>query len=117
MTHVDSVEMIRDGGSLAACFQGSDGGRYWVFFEICTTTVAGRSQRHRYRTPIVLDRTSGQHFAITWRHALSFLDLVETFPLDEHSIRWLRIMREVAKTEGALPASIDPFFGEPNRPQ
>lgn len=111
VTHVDSVEMIRDGGSLAASVRGSDSGTYWILFRIDMTIHAdGRWERRCYQAPIMLDRTSGRHVGITWTHALSFLDRIERFRLAEDSARWLRTMREVAEAESALPASISPFI-------
>lgn len=103
ISHVLGVEMIRDGGSLAACFRGSDGSEYWLMFPVNLVLDAdGLRERRRYLAPVVLDRLCGTAFAITWTHAQVFLDQVEAFPLDEASQRWLRIMRDTAGVEGAL---------------
>ncbi|NOT89759.1 MAG: hypothetical protein HOP03_16505 [Lysobacter sp.] len=102
ISHVLSVEMIRDGGSLAADFRGADGCEYWLFFPIDLTSHAtGLPEECGYLAPTVLDRLCGREFAITWKHALVFLDQIEAFPLCETSQRWLSTMREVAIAEGA----------------
>lgn len=101
ISHILGVEMIRDSGSLAACFRGSDGSEYWLMFPVDPASdVSGLSEWRDYLAPVVIDRLCGTAFAITWTHAQVLLDQVEAFPLDEPSQRWLRIMRDIATAEG-----------------
>lgn len=53
---VNSVEMIRDGGSLAASFQGKNGSEYWLFFRLLHRTLpTGILERLGYAKPVVVE--------------------------------------------------------------
>jgi len=61
ISHVLSVEMIRDGGSLAADFCGADGCEYRLFFPIdLSMNTVGLPEQRGYLAPIILDRLYGR---------------------------------------------------------
>ena len=106
---VFGIEMIRDGGSLAAIFQGLDGGEYWVLLKVRLKVIAGVIERLGYEEPAVLDRLNQREIAISWQHAQILLSQIAPFLDGERKRRWLNIMIEAVSANGALPGGIERF--------
>lgn len=60
--HSLSAEMIRDGGSLAMCFE-SEGQSFWLFFPL---VMDEHHTRVCYKDPVVINRTLGTEESILW---------------------------------------------------
>jgi hypothetical protein len=98
---VDSVEMIRDGGSLAAVFQGSNGSRYWLFIKIDVEILAsGEWQRTHYLKPIVYERPHGAAVELSWQHAKVFLNQMRWLLQTQRHEGMLEIMMTVIDAKG-----------------
>lgn len=112
-----SVEMIRDGGSLAATFQGSNGSEYWLFFEIRFHELpSGERERLGHNDPVVFVRQVGVPSGISWRHAENLLHQLRPLVRDDSSLKWLEVMEATAAANGHLPTGIDRFMGRPVNP-
>ena len=109
-----SVEMIRDGGSLAAVFQGSNGSEYWLSFEVRTRELpSGEIERLGYKDPVVVERKIGLSLGTSWQHALIMLHQMRPLVRDESSLKWLQVMEATAEAHGQLPAGVEPVLGKP----
>lgn len=105
---VDSVEMIRDGGSFGALFRGPDGSQYSLVLQLRTQDLpSGDVERLGYDAPAVIDRLAQRSFQITWKQASILLDQIAILSENERDLHWVCIMREVIATEGKLPGSIE----------
>jgi hypothetical protein len=105
---VDSVEMIRDGGSLGAAFRGTDGSKYSLFFQLRSQTLpSGNMERLGYEVPAVVDRLAQRSSPVTWEHASILLDQIARLSERERDLHWIGVMREVIDSEGQLPSSIE----------
>jgi hypothetical protein len=116
---VENIELIRDGGSLAATFESDGGSRYILFLEIRLDDRA-RSNRKmaRYDQPVLIDcdptkrppntkrilysELGGPRDSISWNQARVLLEEISklarlTNPL--HS-GWLKNMVDVASSDG-----------------
>lgn len=108
---VHSVEMIRDGGSLAATFQGSDCCDYWLFLEVqIRKHPSGEWERLGYADPVIIDRLIGTSTPINWQHAQIFLKQIRSMVFAERDVKWLECMEMVIATHGQVPPSIDRFL-------
>jgi len=107
-----SVEMIRDGGSLAAVFQGKDASNYWLFFPLRQKKLAsGQIERLGYNTPQIVDRLTGTSIDISWVHALMLVNQMEPLLRETSDRKWLDAMRITAQEQGALPPGIARYLG------
>jgi hypothetical protein len=103
--------MIRDGGSLAAVWQGVDGAEYWLFFKIkIERRNDGTSQRVAYSSPVIVDRLTGMHFDVSWEHALVLLHQMRLLVSEDGHMHWLETMECTARTCGQIPPGIDRTF-------
>jgi len=108
---VDSVEMIRDGGSLAAIFHGGDSCEYWLFFEIrMSNSNPNVAERLGYAEPRVVNRHTNSAVEITWEHAAVMLRQIEELAHRGHDRQWLQKMQAVAGSSGALPDDVGRFM-------
>jgi len=106
---VDSVEMMRDGGSLAAIFHASDSCEYWLFFEILMRDLDGRTvERMGYAAPKIVNRHTHLDVLISWAQASTLLRQIDTMLCRNRGrdLNWLRTMQGVAASNGALPADM-----------
>lgn len=109
---VHSVEMIRDGGSLAAVFQGTDGCEYWVCLPVRQHRLpSGEWERTGYKDPAVVDRLAQRQLPISWQQAQVFLSQVRPLLHAERDFRWFQILSEAVQLQGALPAAVTRDFG------
>jgi hypothetical protein len=105
---VDSVEMIRDGGSLAAVFHGTDSCEYWLFLEILTQTLGPNEiEKLGYAKPQIVDRLTGTVRQISWQHAAALLGEIGGMIHRERDVKWHGVMKRVIACEGNLPHEIE----------
>jgi len=101
-----TAEKIRDGGSLALCFQ-SAGQSFWLFFPIVHQYPHNGEQ---YRSPLVINRTLNQEEPISWENAASWLSRALEELTDDSSRKWAAIMLEVAQHQGHYPKELPPYI-------
>ena len=103
-----SVEMIRDGGSLAAVFQGSNGSKYWLFFEHDSRKLpSGGLERVGYKSPVVVERQVGLPISVSWVQATVMLHQMRPLVPNPASRKWLDTMEAVAESQGKLPTGVE----------
>ena len=101
---VESVEMIRDGGSLAAVFQGGDGCRYWLLLQILRHPPAfGNRKRSGYDDPVIVDRLTKMSIPVSWTQARILLNQIRLLVREERDLKWLACMDRVVAARGNLP--------------
>jgi hypothetical protein len=103
------VEMIRDGGSLAATFEIEGGRKFILYIPIAETMRV-------WREPVLIDPEkrvttsdlSGDFVPVPWAQARQVLAEMATLssPLDALQSDWLRLMSEVAEYEGRMRAAL-----------
>ena len=104
--------MTRDGGSLAAIFQGSNGSDYWLFFKVKLSNLpSGETERLGYSSPVVIDRLTGTEMPVSWQHAIALLHQMTPFLFEARDRKWLRAMETTAEGLGRSPPEIDRIFG------
>lgn len=112
---VHSIEMVRDGGSLAAVFQGGDGAEYWLLFEVELRELAsGEVVRLGYQHPVVVERQVGTQVEVSWEHSCVLLSQMRSLIRHEEHRKWLEAMLTAAETLGQVPPGVDRVFGEPH---
>jgi hypothetical protein len=112
ITVLNSVEMIRDGGSLAASFQGKNGSEYWLFFRLRQRTLpSGMFERLGYAKPVVVERQVGTEIEISWEHALILINQIRPLLRQSQDVEWLDAMQATAIAKGELPAKVERFLG------
>ncbi|MCD2342185.1 hypothetical protein LRH25_17755 [Ideonella azotifigens] len=117
-----SVEMLREGGSLEARFQGIDGSRHCLHFPLLSARGPNNEfLRLGYAKPVVFQRVEywegtrrGWHSVheveISWPHATVLLRQMRNHIDSEMDARWLMAMEEAAASEGELPGGIEPVL-------
>ena len=112
---VVSVEMIRDGGSLAASFCGPHGDRWWLLLKIRMADLpTGERGRVGYSEPVALDRLTGVEHALSWTQAGILLRQMKPMLSSDDARFWFAVMERVVSTEGELPPQVPPDFAEPS---
>ncbi len=111
--------MIRDGGSLAACFLGTNGAEYWLFFSLLSEkSEAGEFVRLGYKSPVIFERAKFQtsneigwesmnQVVLSWKHAEVFLHQLRDHVRNDGDLKWLNAMEEVACSQGGLPKCLE----------
>lgn len=114
-----AVEMIRDGGSLAATFSGLNGSKYGMHMQVISGRgPSGELIRRGYERPVVFERIEVHdqqrwgweainEVELSWQHAVALLHQLRPHVRSESDARWLAAMIECAKGEGKCPASLD----------
>ncbi len=103
ISFVESIEIIRDGGSLAAIFDGSNGANYWLLFTVEVKILpSGDWQRERYLPPVIVERQIGTAIEITWEHAKVFLNQMRPFIKGAQDQKMLEVMFTVANAQGQI---------------
>jgi len=109
---VDSVEMIRDGGSLAAAFRSPDGSEYWLFYKVRLKELpTGETERLGYASPVIVDRMTGSEIELSWQHAKIFLHQMRPLLRGHSGQEWFDLMEATADASGQLPSGMGRFFG------
>jgi hypothetical protein len=108
---VQSVEMIRDGGSLAASFDGADGSPYSLLLKVrIGERAGGGAERLGYEAPVIFDAVSRQEIQVSWNHAQVLLGQIARLIDGEEDLKWLRAMEEVVASRGGLPSVVRRSF-------
>ena len=106
-----SVEMIRDGGSLAAVFQGADGAVYSLFLPLRHRTLpSGVFERLGYDKPLVVEQNAGIEMEISWSRAAVLINQIRPLIRTSEDHRWLNAIDLVVESEGALPSEVERFL-------
>jgi hypothetical protein len=118
---LDTVEMIRDGGSLAAAFENEGGARYILFIPIHTVKDGDKWKCLGYHPPVLIDcdpnkrpantdrvrysELGGPKVPVSWTEARVLIDAITQLAGGQNSFgrHWLKQMTYVAATEGQLP--------------
>lgn len=121
---LDKVEMIRDGGSLAAAFENECGARYILFIPIRLVKDDDRWRRLGYDPLILIDcdpkkrpadtervrysELCGPKVPVSWTEARVMVHAIARLAdgLDSFGRHWLSQMTYVATTEGQLPPDL-----------
>jgi hypothetical protein len=132
---VENVEMIRDGGSLAATYNSEGAGRHILFTKIRIAQGDSlTSERLCYEQPILIDcdpakrpldtdrihysKLSGPAVSVTWEEArvlvAGFSRLADG--LNEFGMMRLRRLEHVVSTDGGLPPNIERYLRRRPRP-
>jgi hypothetical protein len=118
ITAVNSIEMIRDGGSLQAEFVGTNGSSYCLHFKLISKDGStGELARVGYEHPVVYERLEFREgnrvewqainqVDISWAHAKVLLHQLRDLLKSEEDSKWLSAMEEVANTDGQVPRNM-----------
>lgn len=99
-----SVEMIRDGGSLAATFQGTDGCEYLLFLPIRRNKKGpGVAFGPGYDEPLIIDQLVQREIPINWHQAEMLLSQIRPLLERESDQKWFAFMSEVVRLRGTYP--------------
>jgi hypothetical protein len=125
---VQSVEMLRDGGSLNASFVATSGKQYWLVFSLKSELgPGGELVRLGYERPVVFERVEARpsaarvewqpvdQVALSWAEADEFLTRIRQSVQTGSDAKWLDAMEQVARTEGALPHGVERVLDVPRR--
>ena len=97
-----AVEMLSDGGTLCASFQGTNGAQYWLLLPV-------RIEDHSvvgYELPVAIERPfAPEEFKLSWPHAAVLLRQIERMLPDGANRRWVDPMYEAIRREGKRVAS------------
>jgi len=100
----ESVEMLRDGGSLCASFQGSNGSHYWLVLPI-RLDVQGTGEPLGYGAPIVVERPfAPEELQVSWQHAEIPLRQIERLLPPAAERKWVASMYQCIATQGVWRA-------------
>src|SRR6186713_1887421 len=103
VTHVLSVEMIRDGGSLAAVWSGGDGAEYWLFYPVKVESVdADRNRIAGWNGPQIHVRGTGVVHELSWQHAKVLIGQFRALVAKPHLLEVLDAMEEIAENSGSI---------------
>ena len=105
--------MLRDGGSIAAIFQGADASEHWLVLRVRTRELtSGKWERLGYETPVLVDRQTGLETQVSWQHARSILNQARSMLRTEEHGQWLDRMAEavIISKEGLLPQGVAPLL-------
>lgn len=134
ISNVQSIEMIRDGGSLAAKFDTADGATYILLLKIRMEigddpTITGEYEETTvaslgYDQPVLIDcdpakrppdtdamvhsASSGPCQLLSWSEARSIFEGIERVvgALAENPLKWLHMMGFTIQNDGCLPPGI-----------
>jgi len=94
------IEMLRDGGSLCASFQGANGSYYWLLLPV---TVLEESNAVAYEQPVIVERPHAvKPMQISWAHATTILHQVDVLLPGTKDRRYVERMYEVIRNEGRV---------------
>ena len=109
---LNSVEMLRDGGSLCASFQGSDSCEYWLLLRIRLATVGlDMTERLGYEAPVLVDRTTQLETQLTWEHANALLGQALRIQLGKNYEPAFEYISRAIASHGALPVGLERMLG------
>ena|SRR5687767_15898580 len=119
VTHVWSVEMVRDGGSLVAVWSGGDGAEYWLLYPVIVELVDDDHDRIAgWAGPQVHVRGTGVVHELSWQHAKVFINQFRPFAASARFLEILDAMDEIATNRGVITPAVRaafPAVGESRR--
>ena len=119
VAQVSSVEMIRDGGSLAAVWEDVAGQKHWLFFPVRIAEVDPDHDRIAgWSDPECHNRSAGTREQIGWAKARLLIDTLRAHLDDEADRQKLNAMDDIAAQGGQITASSQAAFysvGTPRR--
>jgi hypothetical protein len=109
---LNSVEMLRDGGSLCASFQGQDSCEYWLLLRIKLAEVdLNMTERLGYDTPVLLDRVTQLETQLTWEHAEAILGQAQRLQQRRNYEQAYEYMAQAISSHGELPDGVERSLG------
>ncbi len=107
---LNSVEVLRDGGSLCASFQGSDSCEYWLLLRIRLAEVElDMIERLGYEAPVLVDRTTQQESQLSWEHAKALLGQAQRMQPAKSDEPALEYMAKAIESHGDLTCPLPPY--------
>ena len=111
VTRVFSVEMIRDGGSLAATYGSGNGAEYCLFFPVRIEAVDSDHTRiSGWESPELLERGTGLKTQLSWDHAKTFIGQLKPQVHDPREAALLDAMRDIAAASGSITSSVQAIY-------
>jgi hypothetical protein len=99
ITLAHSIEMLRDGGSLCASFQGANGSYYWLLLPV----VLEGNNAIAYEQPVIVERPYAvKPIQISWAHAKAILHQVDVLLPDTKDRKYVERMYEAIRREGKV---------------
>lgn len=96
----ESTEVLRDGGSLCASFQGINGSRYWLVLPI-RHGAHKSGQSLGYENPIAVERPfAPEEMQVSWTHAEALLRQFERPLPPEADRKWVQPMYDCIAKQG-----------------
>ena len=117
VTQLLSVEMVRDGGSLAATFRGGNSSEYWLFFPVKIETIDPDHETITgWNLPLILERSTGLQNEVSWQHAISFIGKLKPQARDPKHLALLDAMAEIAGASGGVTSSVLAIYPSIDQP-
>lgn len=111
VTHVLSVEMIRDGGSIAVVWRGADGAEYWLLYPVKVESVdADHNRIAGWDGPQVHVRDTGVVHELSWQHAKILIGRFRALVASPRFLEALDAMEEIAANCGSITAGAQVAF-------
>lgn len=93
------IEMLRDGGSLCASFQGANGSYYWLLLPL----VLEGNNAIAYEQPVIVERPYAvKPIQISWAHAKTILHQVDVLLPATKDRKYVERMYEAIRNEGRI---------------
>ena len=109
---LNSVEVLRDGGSLCASFQGSDSCEYWLLLRIRLAEVElDMTERLGYEAPVLVDRTTQLETQLTWEHAKGLLGQAQRMQPAKNYEPASEYIDQAISSHGKLPIGLERLLG------
>ena len=107
IAHALSIEMLRDGGSLCASFQGTDGSQYWLLLPV-VIAGPGTSAAAHYGLPVIVERPfAPEELQVSWEHARLLLQPIEDLLPPNANRAWVQPMYDCIRAKGRWSRSND----------
>lgn len=99
ITLAHEVELLRDGGSLCASFQGANGSQYWLVLPV----VLQGSKATGYEQPVIVERPYAVgSIQISWAHAKTILNQVDGLLAETKDRKYVKRMYEAIQSAGSV---------------
>jgi hypothetical protein len=94
-----NVEMLRDGGSLCASFQGANGSEYWLVLPIVFESDNSRC----YAQPVIVERRHTLwSVQLSWAHARAILHQVVSLLPSSWDRKYVEAMDDAIRLKGRV---------------
>ena len=91
ISHILSVEMLRDGGSLIVSFQSDDSCEYWIMFPIANF----EPKNPIFKAPVLVNRTTNIEVHLSYSSAHAWLSRLATFISEREDKELLNRMLDI----------------------